>query len=226
MPAGSALDRLLDQLDRDRRREALTHRSWARPGRPSYERLELLGDAVLDLVVTEELLERHPDAAEGQVTFMRQAVVSRTGCARVSRAAGLPERMAELAPRAGSELAAQMASETVAAALAEAVIGAAWLDLGVQPTRDGIREAFAEELEGVAPGHRDPKSRLQELAAELREPVAYELLSQEGATHERRFESMVRVGEVERGRGRGASKQAAEQAAAAAALAELEGARC
>lgn len=220
------MQRLLERLGDDRRREALTHRSWARPGRPSYERLELLGDAVLDLVATEELLARHPEAGEGQVTFMRQAVVSRTACARVAREAGLPERMAALAPRRGPELEQQVASDAVAAALAEALIGAAWLDVGPEATRAAVLEAFGPELGTVAPGHRDAKSRLQEIAAARGDSVGYRVTAREEAGGPARFTGVVVVGGHERGRGEGASKQAAEQAAATAALAVLEEARC
>jgi len=220
------VQRLLERLGDDRRREALTHRSWARPGRPSYERLELLGDAVLDLVATEELLTRHPDAGEGQVTFMRQAVVSRAACARVSRAAGLPERMAALAPRRGPELGQQVASDAVAAALAEAVIGAAWLDLGPEPTRAAVAEAFAEELDAVTPAHRDAKSRLQEAAAARGDAVGYRVTSRAAGVDSARFVGVALVGGRERGRGEGHSKQAAEQAAAEAALAGMEADRC
>lgn len=186
----------------------------------------MLGDAVLDLVATEELLSRHPDADEGQVTFMRQAVVSRASCARVARAAELPALMAEGSPRQGSELAAQVASEAVAAALTESVIGGAWLDLGPEVTRGAVRDAFARELDAVAPGHRDAKSRLQELAAERRAPLAYELVAEEGPPQDRRFVSRAMLDGAERGRGRGSSKQAAEQSAAEAALAALEQAPC
>jgi ribonuclease-3 len=184
--------------------------------------LELLGDAVLDLVATEELLARHPDAGEGQVTFMRQGVVSRAACARVSRAAGLPERMAALAPRSGPELAQQVASDAVA----EAVIGAAWLDLGADPTREAVLRAFTGELDAVTPAHRDAKSRLQEIAAARGDAVAYRVTSRETPEAPPRFTGVALVGGDERGRGEGPSKQAAEQAAAEAALAGLEGDAC
>lgn len=176
---------------------------------------------MLHLVVTEELLARHPRAAEGDVTFMRQAVVSRAACARVSRDAGLPAEMEALAPRQGSELASQVASEAVAAALAESVIGAAWLDLGAEETAAAVREAFSPELSAAFPGRRDAKSRLQELAAARRQPLAYEVVAEEGPAQAKRFTSRVLVAGAERGRGTGGSKQAAEQAAAAEALVAL-----
>lgn len=218
---------LLDRLPPDRRREALTHRAWAGPDRPSYERLEFLGDAVLALEVTDELMRRHPAASEGELTAMRQQVVSGAACARAARDAELGEQMVADAPRRSAATAREIAGrESVLAALSEAVIGGGWSDLGRDATRPAVISAFAPELEAADPAARDAKTVLQEVAATLGERVEYEQLDPEGPPHQRTFTAVVRIAGTERGRGRGSSKQAAERAAAGTALRDLEGHRC
>ena len=213
---------LLDRLPPSRKREALTHRSWAGPRRPSYERLEFLGDAVLALEVTEELMRRHPRANEGQLTAMRQRVVSGAACARAAQDSGLGERMVEESPQRSRQVARELAEkERVLAALAEATIGGGWTDLGRAETAPALLAAFSPELESADPSHRDPKSALQEEAARVGETVEYEQLPPDGPPHDRTFIAIARLNASERGRGQGRSKQAAEQAAAEAALRDM-----
>ncbi|WP_246551464.1 ribonuclease III family protein [Miltoncostaea oceani] len=203
-----------------RRRQVFTHSSWAPRREASYERLEFLGDSVLGLVVSEELMRRHPSVDEGDLSWMRQAVVARDPCAAAADAAGLPEALVAAAPPARAETARELASQaTVRAALAEAVIGAAWLDLGADATRAAVLDAFASAIDVAAPGTRDPKTTLQEEAARMRIEVAYELTDTQGPPQRRVFTSRVRVGGTVMGEGTGPSKQSSEQAAAAQALA-------
>jgi ribonuclease-3 len=223
--AGPGLARLLAGLEPRRRRQVFTHSSWARRREASYERLEFLGDSALEVIVSEELMRRHPGVDEGDLSWMRQVVVARESCAAAADAAGLPEAFAAAAPAERSASAAELASRaSVRAALAEAVIGAAWLDLGLDETRAGVLEAFAPALDAAVPGARDPKTALQERAARRRLEVAYELDGTEGPPERRRFTSRVLVGGRVAGRGSGTSKQASEQAAATEALRELGGA--
>jgi ribonuclease-3 len=190
----------------------------------SYDRLEFLGDSVLGVIVSEELMRRHPRAAEGDLSWMRQTVVSREACAAAAAAAGLPEAFAAAAPSGRARDAADLAAlPSVRAALAEAVIGAAWLDLGADATREAVLEAFAPALEAARPGARDPKTALQEEAARRRVAVAYELVDTRGPAERRVFTSRVRVDGRPMGEGAGRSKQASELAAAAAALRALAG---
>jgi ribonuclease III len=203
-----------------RRRQVFTHSSWAPRREASYERLEFLGDSALDVIVSEELMRRHPAVDEGELSWMRQAVVARDPCAAAADAAGLPEALVRSAPSGRRETARELAAQaTVRAALAEAVIGAAWLDLGHDATRGAVLEAFAAAIEAASPGARDPKTTLQERAARVRREVAYELVEAEGPPQRRVFTSRVVVGGVPAGEGTGPSKQASEQAAARAALA-------
>lgn len=198
----------------------LTHRSWVRDRAESYERLELLGDAVLQLVVTAELMRRHPSASEGDLAWMRQSVVSTTACAQAARAAGLPDAMAACAPDEDAWRALR-GRASVEAALAEAVIGAAYLDLPRDDVEAAVLGAFEEAVAAAVPGRRDPKTSLQELIQREGGRVRYELAATEGPPHRRRFTSRVIVDGRELSIGSGPSKQASEQAAATAALQAL-----
>lgn len=164
-------------------------------------------------------MRRHPSVDEGELSWMRQSVVARDPCAAAADAAGLPGRLVAAAPAPRREAARELAGQaTVRAALAEAVIGAAWTDLGPEATRAAVLEAFAPAIAAAVPGARDPKTRLQEQAARRRLDVAYELAGSEGPPQRRTFTSRVRVGGDVAGEGSGASKQASEQEAAARAL--------
>jgi ribonuclease-3 len=197
------------------------HPSWA-AREDSYERLEFLGDSVLQLVVTAELFRRHPGASEGDLTWMRQRIVGEEACAAASVAAGLPDAMAAAAPARLADAARRMGQHpSVRAALVEALIAACWLDLGPERTRLAVLAAFGPAFAAAVPGERDPKTALQERAARRREQVRYRLAATEGPPHRRVFESRALVAGQEMGSGRGSSKQASEQAAAADALARM-----
>ncbi|MCC6831530.1 MAG: ribonuclease III [Thermoleophilia bacterium] len=183
----------------------------------SYERLELLGDAVLQLVVTAELMRRHPSASEGDLAWMRQDVVSTTACAEAARAAGLPDEMARRAPHDDAWKALR-GRASVEAALAEAVIGAGYLDLPREDVEAAVLAAFEGPVAAAVPGRRDPKTSLQELVQRDGGRVRYELAATEGPPHRRRFTSRVVVDGRELSTGSGPSKQSSEQAAATAAL--------
>ncbi|MGD9571675.1 MAG: ribonuclease III family protein [Thermoleophilia bacterium] len=214
------MSRLVRALEPRRRRQVFTHSSWAPRRDASYERLEFLGDSALDVIVSEELMRRHPSVDEGDLSWMRQAVVARGACAAAADAAGLPDALVAAAPGPRREAARELADQpAVRAQLAEAVIGASWLDLGVEETRAAVLEAFAPPLEAAAPGARDPKTTLQERAARTGLAVAYELLSADGPPQRRVFTSRVLIGGAPAGEGTGTTKQGSEQEAAAAALA-------
>jgi ribonuclease-3 len=200
----------------------LTHRSWAPTRELSYERLEFLGDSVLQLVVTAELFRRHPDAPEGDLTWMRQTVVGGEACAAAARAGGLADALVAAAPPAAREEARLVgARQSVQAALTEALIGACWLELGAEAAETAVLEAFGPALDAAERGGRDPKTALQEAAARRRLEVRYELARASGPAHARIFESRALVGGRPLGAGSGPTKQASEQAAAAEALREL-----
>lgn len=210
-------------LDPGLRKEALTHREWAPRRSGSYERLEFLGDAVLGVIVTTALYTRHPDRTEGELTRMRQRVVSRDACAVVADACGLPQAMVAAAPPGrADEAAAMAASRNVKAALAESVIGAGWLGPGADATTRAVLGAFASALDAAPTRMMDSKSMLQEhVQGGGGTPVRYEITGHQGPPQDRTFHARVLQGDRVLGTGSGRSKQAAEQEAAAAALRHL-----
>ena len=192
---------------------ALTHSST---GRATYERLEFLGDRVLGLFVAEWLYERHPDAAEGQLSQRINALVSRVTCARVARAVGLPPHV--LLGRQAEDDGGRD-SDNILGDVVEALIGAVWLDGGPEPARALVRRWWAPVMDGGGAAH--PKSALQEwAAAHGRRPPAYQVTGESGPDHAKRFSVTVTVGKLE-ARGDGATKGAAERAAAARLLEEV-----
>jgi ribonuclease-3 len=199
-------------------RLALTHRSVSSedPARKDNERLEFLGDAVLQLVVTDLLYDSYPHLAEGQMAKVRAAVVSRGTLSEIARVLDLGAHI-ELAP---SEAATGgRGKDSILADAVEAIIGAVYLDGGLGPSRDVIVALWSERVAERAkePGIKDYKTRLQELAArDGRRPV-YQVQGS-GPDHDRRFIAVVSVGGADHGKGEGRSKKQAEQAAAREAL--------
>ncbi|MEM7140117.1 MAG: ribonuclease III [Actinomycetota bacterium] len=197
---------------------ALAHRSWCseHPGEASNERLEFLGDAVLGVVVTDHLYRSFPDQAEGQLAKTRAAVVSAASLAEVGRSLELGDhiRLGKGEAASGGGDKSSILSDAV-----EAVIGAIYLDGGLDPARDFVMAQLEEPIAAAAttPGGGDYKTRLQELAAAAGEgPPAYQL-SESGPDHLKRFEATVTIGGAVRGTGDGSSKKEAEQRAARAA---------
>ena len=202
-------------------RLALTHRSVssADPARKDNERLEFLGDAVLQLVVTDLLYEAYPHLAEGQMAKVRAAVVSRGALAEVARFLGVGTHV-ELAP--SEEATGGRDKDSILADAVEAVIGAMYLDGGLEPTRSAIRELWADRVAERAkqPGVKDYKTRLQELTARDGSRPVY-AVDGTGPDHARRFRAVVMVNGTEYGTGEGRSKKEAEQAAARQAIETL-----
>jgi ribonuclease III len=170
------------------------------------------------VVVTDELMRRHPDAPEGDLAWMRQRVVDRAACAAVARRTGLPERLLAAAP-AGTDGVDEIARNAgVQAALTEAVIGAAWLDLPRAEVEDAVRAAFAPELDEAVPGARDAKTTLQETVQRDGRRVVYELVRTRGPAHARVFRTRVSLDGRPLAEGEGPSRRASEQQAARSAL--------
>lgn len=203
-------------------RLALTHRSVSaeNPSRKDNERLEFLGDAVLQLVVTDLLYHEYPRLAEGQMAKVRAAVVSRPTLAVVGRGMSVGEHI-ELAP--GEERTGGREKDSILADAVEAIIGAVYLDAGLEAARAVILGHWSQVISERAksPGVKDYKTRLQEhLARDSQTPV-YSVQGT-GPDHDRTFTAKVTVEDAELGVGIGRSKKAAEQAAAQQALAVLE----
>lgn len=171
------------------------------------------------VIVTEALMELHPEATEGDLAWMRQDVVDQAHCAAAAVAAGLPGLMAAEAPPGADASVGD--TPRVQAALAEAVIGAAWLELPRGDVDAAVRGAFGDALAGARPGHRDPKTALQEHVQRTGGAVAYALVGTRGPAHARVFRARADVDGRPVAEGEGPSKRAAEQQAARGALAAL-----
>ena len=196
--------------------QALTHGSH---GGDSYERLEFLGDRVLGLVIADWLYERFPDEPEGMMSRRYNALVARETCADVGRAIGVPAEI-RLGRQAREDRAT--GSDNVVGDVVEALIGALYLDAGLEQARAFIRERWAPFLDSQRQAPMHPKSTLQELAAARNWGIpVYEMLGRSGAHHAPTFRVKVSVrggGEAE---AEGPSKQDAETAAAEALLEQL-----
>ncbi len=203
----------------------LTHPSFVEDRSRSYERLEFLGDSVLELAIAQALYERFPDFPEGELTRIRGNVVSRSSCADVGRRLDLGARMlsagAESVPE--DELKRLAGNRNVLSALLEAALGALYLEHGFERIRAPIVEAFAEQIEYALTTYVDFKTELQEELARLGRQVAYEVLEISGPPHERSFTCAAVVDGEIAGVGSGSSKKSAEQIAARGALGRIRG---
>ncbi len=199
-----------------------THTSWAPDRAASYERLEFLGDSVLELAVARALYDRFPDASEGRLAKIRAHVVSRHSCAAVAKDLDLVRFLLEQAQEVpGAELGRISTSRNVLAALLEAAIAAVYLEHGFEQVAPAVVEAFDERIEFARTGRVDNKTELQEALARTGTSVQYEVLDVEGPPHERSFVCVVVVAGKRVGIGRGTTKKAAEQQAALEALESL-----
>jgi ribonuclease III len=224
-------ERLAERLRlpiRDRRLlgQALTHASWLHehPGEAAghNERLEFLGDAVINLTVSEALYARHPGDDEGLLSARRAAIVSAAGLARLAERIELGPFIVVgegEAPHDGGHRPVLLASTF------EALAGAILLDLGWAAVRDWLVELAAPELAAATPPGdlKSPKSRLQEFAQQhLGTRPEYRIIEAAGPDHEKVFRVEVEVARETLGMGVGSSRRQAETAAAAEAIAVLE----
>ena len=198
-------------------RQALTHRSF---GTPHNERLEFIGDAVLNCVVGATLYERFPALPEGDLSRVRAGLVNKDTLARVARQLdlGAAIRLGEGELKSGGGDRASILADAL-----EAVFGAVFLDGGFDAARDAIVMCYADVLRDANPEAlpKDPKTRLQEWLQARRAPVPeYVVTVTRGEPHEQRFTVECRIpGLAIQALGEGSSRRAAEQAAAEAASA-------
>ena len=208
-------------------RQALVHRSYLNEhpesSLASNERLEFLGDAVLGLVIGESLVRDYPDLGEGELTRRRAALVRTETLAEAANELGLGKW---LLLSKGESAGGGQQRESVIGDAFEAVIGAIYLDQGLESARKFAIEALDRhlKLDPAELGRKDPKSELQERVQRVDGSTpTYEVVRVSGPDHARSFAVAVRVGEQEMGMGEGASKRKAEQEAAKIALKKLEG---
>jgi len=226
---GSALEQRLGVKFNDAAllKQALVHSSYVNENPQaalgSNERLEFLGDAVLGLVVADELFAAYPEQDEGQLTELRTLLVRRDTLAKAARRLKLGD---DLYLGKGEEAGGGRSRPTNLAHAYEALVGAVFLDRGLTTARKFVRTSLQQEFDSlpVRPFPLDPKSRLQEMSqSRFQMPPQYRLVEAVGPDHARRFTIEVLVGGRPMGRGAGHSKQDAEKEAAREALARLEG---
>ncbi len=201
---------------------AFTHRSYLNEnrasGREHNERAEFLGDAVLELVVTEFLYEKYPEKPEGDLTAYRAALVNTQSIADAATKLGMNEYL--LLSR-GESRDTGRARQIILANAFEAVIGALYLDSGYNAAKDFIATQLFHKTDEVVEKRlwQDAKSKLQEISQELLgHTPTYETVNQTGPDHDKQFLVAVKLGAERVATGGGKSKQEAEQAAAEKAL--------
>jgi ribonuclease-3 len=211
--------------DLDLLQQALVHTSWlhehpdAAPG--DNERLEFLGDAVVNLAISEALYTRHPEEDEGYLSARRAAIVSTTGLARLADRLDLGS---SLLLGEGEVQRSGRRRPSLLASTFEAVAGALYLDLGFEPVKGWLIALADPELAAEAPigALKSPKSRLQEFTQRRTgERPSYRLTDASGPDHERSFRIEVWIDGELMGVGEGPSRRAAETAAAAQAIDRL-----
>ena len=226
--AVAELERLIGHAfhDRELLERALTHASVGDGARAvrHYERLEFLGDRVLNLMAAERLMAIDSEAREGEMSRLLASLVNFHACARVARQIGLPAalRLSASATKIGAR-----ESDSVLGDACEALIAALYIDGGLETARGFFLRFWAQEFAGLGePRARDPKTQLQEWAQGRGLPLpAYEIVSRAGPDHAPCFTVQVSVEGYETETAQGRSKQEAEKAAALVMLMKREGAQ-
>jgi len=206
---------------------ALIHTSYANennlPHFKSNQRLEFLGDAVLDLIISEFIYKEYPDFPEGELTKIRANVVCESTLVKIALQLGLGNY---IFLGRGEESTGGKERPSILADALEALIGAIYLDGGLQEVRAFIMRQFYDEVVDTAEkqNYRDYKTALQELIQkDYGDRLYYEVISESGPDHDKVFTVQVKLKNNILGRGTGKSKKEAEQIAAKAALEELKG---
>ena len=203
--------------------QALTHSSYANERHISKlgcnERLEFLGDAVLEIVSSDFLFHKFPELPEGDLTKTRASLVCEPTLAYCAEEIALGSY---LLLGKGEEATGGRERNSVVSDAMEALIGAIYLDGGFANAKEFIQRFILNDMEHKKLFY-DSKTILQEMVQSQGEAPVYELLKEEGPDHKKSFEVSVRVGETELGRGIGRTKKAAEQLAAYRGILELQG---
>ena len=206
-------------------KRSLTHRSFLNENDnedlKSNERLEFLGDAVLELVVSEFLFHEYPDRPEGELTSFRAAVVRTDNLAKISRKLGFGEF---LLMSKGEEMTGGREKEYLLANTFEAVVGALYLDQGYEPVKKFLTTHLVPQIATVVKYRLDidAKTKLQEKTQNIfKKTPVYKVIKEKGPDHDKIFTVVVRINGKVYGEGEGITKQKAEDAAASKALRKL-----
>jgi ribonuclease III len=215
------LAELIAELPAERAAAVFTHSSWAADRTASYERLEFLGDSVLELAIARTLYDRFPDFSEGRLAKVRSHVVSRASCAVISRELGLGERLLTEGGPTTEDAERLSRNRNVLAAVLEAALAALYLEHGFEAIEPALVEAFEPRIEYALTSFVDHKTELQEQLARLGRSVSYTTLNVEGPPHDRTFTAAAIIDGDVVGTGTGRSKKDAEQVAAKEVLAVI-----
>ncbi|HEX6977386.1 MAG TPA: ribonuclease III [Patescibacteria group bacterium] len=203
--------------------QALTHKSWLNENkgkRESNERLEFLGDAILEYIVSDEIYRKFTDQSEGYLTALRANLVNTKNLSIVAQKLGVGESiyLSHGEERGGGRTNPSLLADTI-----EAIIGAIYIDLGIKAAKNFIMENILENLpEKIQEPLKDAKSLLQEKVQSKKLPTPrYRVIEIKGPDHARQFGVEVRVGDKIAAKGTGKSKAEAQQMAASIALKEL-----
>ena len=203
-------------------REALTHASGANHRLVSNERMEFLGDAILGAVVCDMLYRKFPDYLEGDLTRIKSVVVSRRTCAKISQELGIGEFLI-IGKGMGSH---EQTPSSMMADVLESLIGAVYLDGGMEAARRFIVQQIGPEIDAVEDGKGgvNHKSRLQQVSQrQFGETPSYLLLDEKGPDHSKCFKMAARIGDRCYAPAWGPNKKDAEQHAALNALCQIAG---
>jgi ribonuclease III len=216
----------IDFKDKKILKRALTHRSYLNENRgmglKNNERLEFLGDAVLELIISSKIFHTFPDRAEGELTGIRSALVRTESLAEESRRLGVGEH---LLMSKGEEDSGGRDKDYLLANVYEAILGAIYLDKGLDECINFVEKTILKQLDFVVENELfiDPKTKIQELIqAEYKITPTYEVVEEKGPDHEKHFTVVLKIGEKFSCKGYGASKQKAEEDAAQKAIKRIE----
>ncbi len=190
---------------------AVTHSSYTNenPSYPDYERLEFLGDAVLEIIISDYLYKERK-LEEGIMTKMRASYVCEEACATYAKELGLDE---DIRVGTGEEI-----NTTIMADVFEAFVAAVYLDQGFEFTKKFVLDIIVKYIENEIEFLHDYKSKLQELVQTVKKSIIYEVIDEKGPAHNKTFTSIVKIDGIIMGKGTAGSKKASEQEAAKDAL--------
>jgi len=205
---------------------ALTHRSYLNEHQgakiQNNERQEYLGDAVLELIISDYIFRKYPDKAEGELTSIRSAVVRTESLAEESRKLGIGEH---LQMSKGEKDSGGKDKDYLLANAYEAVLGAIYLDSGMESCIQFVTRTLVPKIDNIVENNLfiDPKTQAQEIIqSRYKTTPTYEIVKEEGPDHDKKFTVALLINRKEKAQGQGTSKQKAEESAALAAIEIIE----
>ena len=205
---------------------ALTHRSYLNEHQgaklQNNERQEYLGDAVLELIISDYIFRKYPDKAEGELTSIRSAVVRTESLAEESRKLGIGEH---LQMSKGEKDSGGKDKDYLLANAYEAVLGAIYLDSGMESCIQFVTRTLVPKIDNIVENNLfiDPKTQAQEIIqSRYKTTPTYEIVKEEGPDHDKKFTVALLINRKEKAQGQGTSKQKAEESAALTAIEIIE----